>query len=391
MSRSFEISIPGRESSDALTRLAVEADNWLDALRLGLEEMGDEKLPSDAVCDIQPDGVIRVRDPASGRQFVVRKLTNGQRPRAGVRRIMGSSRPDPDRTAVRPALDAALERRPRVRTGAALKRVSDRNLETQMVPMESGTHTQRERKITPPRQAARTDPFGETSLPKTAGGKRNRQPQMTPRAVPVIGAAEAQRRLQAAATGDHAAFPRATKTDADAPPRSRAKTRPKTTDVITIVCEAVPELENPLLTAEQIIDAAIDLAREHIPCAASQFLLPGPNAAKYRVAAARGDNSGELVRTWLRLEGWLANLVAERPATVRLVELDLTFQYERVRGSKTAYEVDSVLWVPIRHKKRLLAVMTMLNSDNPEGFTDGEVNALDYLSMTLSKALAKHL
>ncbi|MDP6934710.1 MAG: hypothetical protein QGG40_17450, partial [Myxococcota bacterium] len=51
------------------------ADNWLTAVSSSLENLGlDKNAISRMVCDIQPDGVVSIRDPKTGVGLAVRQI-----------------------------------------------------------------------------------------------------------------------------------------------------------------------------------------------------------------------------------------------------------------------------------------------------------------------------
>ena len=71
----YRIYIPALDPEGVNMTLDVEADNWMVALRNGLDEIGaDRDLVKRATCEIKPDKTIRVVEPEHGRVFVLREL-----------------------------------------------------------------------------------------------------------------------------------------------------------------------------------------------------------------------------------------------------------------------------------------------------------------------------
>jgi hypothetical protein len=71
----FEVYVPAAPPKlpVALT-LRVESENWLAALKVGLQRVGGGDLAANILCDIQSDGSIHVTDPAGDRVFRIREL-----------------------------------------------------------------------------------------------------------------------------------------------------------------------------------------------------------------------------------------------------------------------------------------------------------------------------
>lgn len=75
-------------SNDGIT--TVTADNWMEALGLGLTAEGlDSEDLSRVVCDINADGSILVQDPKADRSFVIRELEEGDGGHAPVQVRLG--------------------------------------------------------------------------------------------------------------------------------------------------------------------------------------------------------------------------------------------------------------------------------------------------------------
>ncbi len=65
-------AMPPELPADATVR--VEAEHWLGALRAALQRIGGPEPSAHVLCDVQPDGAIRVSDPAGGVVYRIREL-----------------------------------------------------------------------------------------------------------------------------------------------------------------------------------------------------------------------------------------------------------------------------------------------------------------------------
>ena len=92
--------------------LKVGAENWMAALKAGLQKLGEQGTVSQNVMvDIQDDNSIHVTEANSGRVFRIRELSEDEAARAQVKRPSGirqapvhrsSPTPAPVKTSVQP-------------------------------------------------------------------------------------------------------------------------------------------------------------------------------------------------------------------------------------------------------------------------------------------------
>ena len=72
----YRILVPSLKPDDVSMTIDVEADNWMLALRVGLEEIGaDRDLVKRAIREINEDNSIHVIEPKENRVFVLREIT----------------------------------------------------------------------------------------------------------------------------------------------------------------------------------------------------------------------------------------------------------------------------------------------------------------------------
>ncbi|HTP49228.1 MAG TPA: GAF domain-containing protein [Anaeromyxobacteraceae bacterium] len=107
----FEVYVPPSPPKLPLAiTLRVESENWLAALKVGLQKVGGGELAANILCDIQADGSIHVTDPGGDRVFRIREMHEPVAPTL-------APQPDLNRTAVMHA--AAPPARPAAPRAAA--------------------------------------------------------------------------------------------------------------------------------------------------------------------------------------------------------------------------------------------------------------------------------
>ena len=74
----WNLKIASFGSSAVATRAAVEAKNWMEALRAGRQQLEEnEPLPAGVTCSFAPDGTVTLLDPEARRRIIVEKATDG--------------------------------------------------------------------------------------------------------------------------------------------------------------------------------------------------------------------------------------------------------------------------------------------------------------------------
>jgi hypothetical protein len=83
----YEVHIPAAEQGGFNMTLKVNADNWMAALKAGMQKLGEQgAVSSNVMVDVQDDQSIHVTDNMSGRVFRIRELSDEEAARAQVKR-----------------------------------------------------------------------------------------------------------------------------------------------------------------------------------------------------------------------------------------------------------------------------------------------------------------
>ena len=115
----FEVHIPATDGNGFNVTLKVGADNWMSALKAGLQKLGEQgTISQNVMVDIQEDNSIHVTEAASGRVFRIREMTDEDIAKAQVKR------PSQIRPAVAPPPRPG-EDRARAAHGEAARRKQD--------------------------------------------------------------------------------------------------------------------------------------------------------------------------------------------------------------------------------------------------------------------------
>jgi hypothetical protein len=83
----YEVHIPAAEQGGFNITLKVNADNWMAALKAGMQKLGEQgSVSSNVMVDVQEDQSIHITDNMSGRVFRIRELSDEEAAKAQVKR-----------------------------------------------------------------------------------------------------------------------------------------------------------------------------------------------------------------------------------------------------------------------------------------------------------------
>ena len=143
-------------------------------------------------------------------------------------------------------------------------------------------------------------------------------------------------------------------------------------------------------TLIELVDAAVNMAYDHVPCEAVQCLLVEEERSSLYVAAARGTFAREVHRRLLLPPSYI------EPSRMGLGPASLSIDQAgelRYESSNGVLEMDLVtaLWLPVLVDDEVIAVMLFANSKHRDGFKQGERRGAEYLTTTLGREMGLFL
>ncbi len=353
MLRDFEITVPpGRDHAVEL-RVRVRADTWLDALAEAGRKLRDELgvTISDDQTD-QLDRAIRVRELESGRQYVVSSLA-GEVPKPAGRRARGGSRPtllhangDPREGPTRVLPRAQVQVR-----SPKLRRRGDRAVGGPGSPDPAATRLELEAVgARPPSDRVRTPPEWRRRRPVVRSDRLRPRPRPLHVTTPSV-----------VTTGGGALF------------------------------KPVTDLDLLPGDVESLIDAAVTMLGDHIPCAFVQAALWLDDREGLWVASALGHLADEARHAVLRLPPGFIPQGPEQEAPVTHGGASVAFAYEDEAGSVLRVDVDTALCVPIRVDGVAMGLFVLAGPEREAGFSKADVSGVSYLAKTIGAKIAAAL
>lgn len=339
----FEVYLPPAPPRVPMAvTLRVESENWLAALKVGLQKMGTGDLASDVLCDIQEDGSIHVTDSATGRVFRIRELGESS----------PAAPPAPVRTAPPPRAPAAPEP-PAARAA-----------------------------VPPPPEPAAARPAAPAPAPRPAA--------QAPRA-----AAPAEVRP---AAPPPAARPRpsglASKIEEVSSPGvppgkiGRSHAAPRHEEVLEEVFLRVASL-HASRTREEGLRFLLDLAMEKIRCESGSVFLSQLGSGDLSFAVARGPKAAEILRLGLKVPMGvgIVGFCAMENVCLAVSDVEKDPRFYRAISHALGYSTRSLLCAPIASRGRVHGALELVNKLGERPFDQADLAILSYLSFQAGEFL----
>lgn len=386
----YEVHIPAAEQGGFNITLKVNADNWMAALKAGMQKLGEQgSVSSNVMVDVQEDQSVHITDNMSGRVFRIRELSEEEAARAQVKRP----------SQIRPA----VTKRPEVKTDPATPAVT--------APMP----------VAP--ESAKT----LIGLPAAALTQKIEPPADTSKTMPQMPAAEVAKLQEAIKEAEKkSAQPKPSETPTEPPPKPFRSSSPsrvgsKSSPRIEVKNEDVEELEHPVKpvtapigrqksglvtqskqTAEdvlsdvfmRIIDLSekkeipdamqfvLDLAMEKVPCEAGSVLRADLASGDLTFISATGPRAKELLKSRIVIPAGtgIAGFCSFEGVSVAVSDVQKDPRFYAAIGEKIDFETKSLLCAPMMTHGRSFGCLQLINRKNGPQFAEHEVGVLAYLA-----------
>ena len=367
----FEVHIPATDGNGFNVTLKVGADNWMAALKAGLQKLGEQgTISQNVMVDIQEDNSIHVTEAASGRVFRIRELTEEEAARAQVKRP-SQIRPAPVLPGVAP--------RPEVKTEPglpALKRPDD--LKTQPIPdsaKKADLPAADLNKTLPGNLAA--VPAYQGSSPSGVGSSPSgisRPPrQNKPSARLELKDVEELVQPLRPTTGSIGRV--------KSSPTIAKSQRQETEDILADIFLRVVDLSSKK-EIEEAMEFVLDLVMEKVPCEAGSVLRADGATGDLSFVAARGPKAKEVIRANIVVPAGtgIAGFCAAEGVSVAVSDVEKDPRFYADVGARVGYATRSMLCAPMMTHGRSFGCVQVLNRKGGPQFLEHEVGVIAYLA-----------
>ncbi len=392
----FEVHIPAPDPGGFNLTLKVSAENWMAALKAGMQKLGEQGTGSaNVMVDIQEDNSIHVTDSTTGRVFRIRELNQEETARAPVKRPSGITT-----VPQMPSMRSGLRTEP---VPAAVsdnaKTIVPGQIQAASVPASPTAATM----VNVPAPAAVPAPTVEPKTVLVA-------PAATVASPPVVvaSAATTQPVFQSSESGFRSSpsgirrksGPRIDvgqveelEHPVDPPPQQigRAKNRSSPDvaaqarrEVEALYAEVffrMPEF-HAMRNIDQALEMILSLAMDKVSCESGSVLRADAATGDLVFVAAKGPKSKELMKANFTVPAGtgIAGFCTYEGVSVALNDPQKDPRFFAEVGEKLRYETKSMLCAPMMTHGRSLGCMQLINRSNGPQFLDFEVGILSYLA-----------
>ena len=439
----YRIFIPALQPDGVSMTLDVEAENWMLALRYGLDEIGaDRDLVKRAVCDIKGDNTIHVMEPAQGRVFVLREVPASDRVTTPPDRPENVGEPTPQiqlpavpevsvqRIPTEPELPMAIpvqipevtdeipvwaEDVPGTPTPFALPpepvragrgksegptqhelpplpRMNERTTEPVLPAVRSEKETVLEMPAVDPSLARSVStsapPLGSIDYPLNEADLEKyfeKPPERARRSISHLN-------LQAVMMDSPRLVSREPSEEIASQILEELRTPDASDDdLMAVVYEEMQEIDFAGSTIDEGLEFALELAVKRLPSEAGWMMLVDLNERDLYFAAATGPKAEEVMSYRLPFGKGIAGFCTVNGVSLALadVERDPRFQSEISRS--VGYKLDSVACAPIQLEGRVFGAIQLMNRRNASEYRPSELEVLNYVAKRTAEYLSQNM
>ncbi|MFO0596604.1 MAG: GAF domain-containing protein [Myxococcaceae bacterium] len=366
----FEVHIPANDANGFNVTLKVGADNWMSALKAGMQKLGEQGAVSQNVMvDVQEDNSIHVTEPASGRVFRIRELSDAEAASAKVKRP----------SQIRPAVQRnEVKTDPNV---AAVKPAA-----TAPMPTAGMDKTQ---PIPPPEKKAadvnKTVPLDQT-LP---GGPPlaeipPAQPRVAPAPAPRRKSAKSSARIELKDVEELVQPikpPTGTIGRARSSPNVAKTQRQETEEILADIFLRVVDIGSRK-TIEEAMDFILDLVLEKVPCEAGSVMRADLATGDLTFISARGPKASEILKSKIIVPAGtgIAGFCSAEGVSVAVNDVEKDPRFYADVGERIGFETRSLLCAPMMTHGHSFGCVQVINRKGGPHFLEHEVGVLAYLA-----------
>jgi hypothetical protein len=406
----WQLTIPENDPEKLSASITVQADNWLSALKEGLQKHGvDSKLVTNLSCRVQPDQSVMITDFITGRTYTLKSLDPSARatdkvdaPQTQEDEPVESGGDPPDDLIPHtvffardeaPSDDSGIYYRERLLAVDAdttepeasrlihaqfkqLKALGAKNQNQLFISLQIFDHS-----------------FTEASERPALAALTWREwyPDKPKILFPLSGE-------EGITFSKLPGAPAPTAVPKDDPPKKRRvrSLTPPPGDIFAVDDKMIVAFERMqhiygVESHDEAADFGLSLSMRLVDCEAGSIMLFTPGKYELYVAAAEGPKSKQLKNRKISLKRGIIGFATRNSAVINVSEPHNDERFDSDIDTQTGFETRNVLCAPIQYEGRTLGAIELLNSPHEAGFEQDEVNILAYIGSTLAEYIEKSL
>jgi hypothetical protein len=367
----YEVHIPAAEQGGFNMTLKVNADNWMAALKAGMQKLGEQgSVSSNVMVDVQEDQSIHITDNMSGRVFRIRELSDEEASKAQVKRPSQIRPPVPKRAEAktdpgRPALAEPVPFDPN-KTMPAMPA-------EQAAEIRAAIAKEDEKKKASVSPTQKMDPPTEPPPQPYRGSSGSR--------VGNKGSPRIQVNQEDVEELEHPVKPVTAPIGRQRSSPAFNQDKQTAEEVLAEVFMRITELNEKKDFADAM-QFVLELAMEKVPCEAGSVLQADLSSGDLTFITATGPKSKELLKSKVVIPAGtgIAGFCAFEGVSVAVSDVQKDPRFYAAIGEKIDYETKSMLCAPMMTHGRSFGCLQLINRKGGPQFAEHEVGVLAYLA-----------
>jgi hypothetical protein len=379
----YDVFIPSNDPDGFDVTITVDAENWMSALKSGLQRTGEG---ADAVrnvmCDIKEDNTIHVTDATTQRVFVLKEISEEQYEKA---QQTGDDvvRHDDDASGVTQPSDA-------VAADAA-----DEAADVQPDPVRPEPTPTPERQA--PQQQAQQRQQQQQARQQQAQQQRDEQEDDDHSFVSSDGnvriGSSTYESLSRESEAEDAKVVREKRERTDQRKAVEIGRREEkvTESLIEDVFLEIQEIHEGDKDMEEVVNFCMDMAMDKMEPESGSILFADVNGRELYFATARGPKSDEIMDYRVPMGTGIVGFCAREGVSLAISDVEKDPRFYKKISDAIGYETKNLICAPVQHDNRVYGCIELLNKKRSSSFDSNEMNALSYISRQLGKFVYKQI
>ncbi|RAL20568.1 hypothetical protein DL240_16150 [Lujinxingia litoralis] len=367
----YEVFIPAAEEEGFDVTITVEASNWTQALKTGLERLG-EGMVRNVMCDIKSDNSIHVTDATSHRVFIIKELEGAagtEEPAAAATIKMEPLKQEPPTSKSEPEPESNSE----VESGG------EEELEAQ------------EAADVAPAEEEQARPEPETTSPADAKDEAAAEPQVE----------EEWKSDDGKMRISSSTFEALQREDVEEKARVISESRNKTDErkavsigrteekvaanLIEDVFLEIQAIHENNMALEDVVNFVMDMVMEKLDAESGSILFADVNGRELYFASARGPKANEIMSFRVPMGEGIVGFCAREGVSLAISDVHQEPRFYKKISEALGYETTSLACSPIQYQGRVYGAIEVINKKGASSFAGQEISAMAYIGRQLAE------
>ncbi len=346
----YEVFIPSQEQDGFDVTVRVEAANWTQALKTGLDRTG-EAMVRNVMCDIKSDNSIHVTDATSQRVFVIREIEGGEEEEEAAPTQMMDAVPAAEQPAPAPEPEPEPEPEPVAEPEPEPEPVAEPEPEPQVAQQKAASQKQRVNMQ-----------VGSSTFEALQRGDEENQPKVL--------SEERQKSSEQSAV--------------DIGRVSETSEKVSETLIEDVFLE-IQDIHEGDKSMEEVVDFVMDMVVDKLNAESGSILFADVSGRELYFATARGPKADEIMDFRVPMGEGIVGFCSREGVSLAISDAQEDPRFYEEISKALGYETTSLACSPVQHEGRVYGAIEVINKHGGSTFTGQEISAMAYIGRQLAQ------